>query len=213
MATNRFIPLISTVPGAVPTASALYQGEVAINVADGLIFTRSGSSILVLNEFDKSNLISSSQQVLDIINNSTITPYLVSSSAFAGSFTGSIETSQIKVTAGGFNLHISTSVATGIFGETRLIDPPMSNTQFAGASIDYTAQRPNNLRAGTIISSWSGSSIAYTDISSTDVGNTEDLSFNLISIGNDVRLRAYSAGSGSGAWSIQFLFKLFPNLL
>jgi hypothetical protein len=46
---NRFIPLFSTQSGAVPTASALYQGELAINIADGKLFTRSGSRVIQLN--------------------------------------------------------------------------------------------------------------------------------------------------------------------
>jgi len=49
MPENRYIPLTSTVPGAVPTASGLYQGELALNVTDGRLYTRSGSQIIVLN--------------------------------------------------------------------------------------------------------------------------------------------------------------------
>jgi hypothetical protein len=49
---NRFIPLFSTQAGAVPTASALYQGELAINVVDGKLFTRSGSRVIQLNSRD-----------------------------------------------------------------------------------------------------------------------------------------------------------------
>lgn len=49
MPQNRFIPLFSTQSGAIPTASALYEGELAINIADGRLFTRSGSAIVLLN--------------------------------------------------------------------------------------------------------------------------------------------------------------------
>ena len=49
MPQNRFIPLFSTQSGAIPTASALYEGELAVNIADGRLFTRSGSSVVLLN--------------------------------------------------------------------------------------------------------------------------------------------------------------------
>lgn len=52
MPANRFIPLLSSQSGAVPTASALYPGEIAINIADGLLYTRSGSNIIELNSRD-----------------------------------------------------------------------------------------------------------------------------------------------------------------
>ena len=48
MAFNRFVPLYSTQSGAVPTASALVEGELAINIADGKLYTRSGSNIVLL---------------------------------------------------------------------------------------------------------------------------------------------------------------------
>jgi len=149
-------------------------------------------------------IVSSSVQTVEYINNQIITP---------SSVTASIQSTQIQVKSDTSNVYLSSSVVTGVYDETRVIDPPISVQSFSGVSIEYTAQRTSGIRSGFIIGSWSGSTTTYTDVSNTDIGSTEDLSFNLIRIGDNIRLRALSIGSGTGTWSIQFLFKLFPNLL
>jgi len=87
MAINRFIPLHSSQSGAIPTASGLFPGELAINTADGKLFTRHGDQVIALN--DTTNFVSSSQQVINHINNQPITPLSVLATSFTGSFTGS----------------------------------------------------------------------------------------------------------------------------
>lgn len=206
MTQNRFIPLHSLVAGAVPTASGLYQGELALNLADGRIYTRSGSSILVLNETN--GFFSSSQQI-DINEIPGIDNYAtLGSNEFEGTqqITGSV------IFSGG-NVEVSSSLKTGIFNATELIDPLIPTTKYSGVSIEYTAQRTSAIRSGIILASWNGSSITYTDVSNTEIGDSNDLSFNFVRIGDDIRFRAYSQGLGSGEWTAQFLFKMFPNLM
>lgn len=149
-------------------------------------------------------IVSSSVQTVEYINNQVITP---------SSVTASIQSTQIQVKSDTSNVYLSSSVVTGVYAETRIIYPPISVTEFSGASIEYTAQRTSDVRSGMIISSWNNSDITYTDVSNTDIGNTQDLSFNFVRTDGVILLRAVSAGSGVGNWTIQFLFKLFPNLL
>lgn len=208
MTQNRFIPLHSLVAGAVPTASGLYQGELALNLADGRIYTRSGSSILVLNETE--GFFSSSQQI-DVEEIPGINDFArrTESNTFQGTqeITGSI-------IFNGASVEVSSSMKSGIFNATELVDPLISATKYSGISIEYTAQRANAIRSGIILASWSGSTITHTDVSNTEIGDdTNDLSFNFVRIGDDIRLRAYSQGLGSGEWTVQFLFKMFPNLM
>jgi hypothetical protein len=317
---NRFIPLISNIPNAVPTASGMYDGELAVNIADGKLYTKSGSFIIALNEFNTEGFVSSSLQVIKLIDGYEIRPSIVSASFFAGnllgtatsasyvriadidgfgeysesieirledlenfsaslditfatdeevfvtasilqgnidqklstasfaefsssyttgsftgSFTGSLsyndlvqvpggivssssqitelELTKLDIDGGAANLTITGSIVLDVFDETRVIEPPLLASQYSGANIEYVAQRQGAIRAGNIIASWSGSSVTYTDVSNTDVGDTSDISFNLIRIDNDIRLRVYSMGTGTGVWSIHVLYKLFPNLL
>jgi hypothetical protein len=85
---NRFIPLISNIPKAVPTASGMYDGELAVNIADGKLYTKSGSFIIALNEFNTEGFVSSSLQVINLIDGYEIRPSIVSASFFAGNLLG-----------------------------------------------------------------------------------------------------------------------------
>jgi hypothetical protein len=150
-------------------------------------------------------LVSSSVQALG---------WTVESASFASKVRGVVETSQLSVLTNAPTTAtvISSSVKSGIFAATEIIDPPFSSIQHSGVSVEYVAQRTGALRAGALYATWSGSSISYTDVSNTGVGDTSDLSFNFIRVGDNILLRAYSAGLGSGAWTIQCLFKMFSNV-
>ena len=66
----------------------------------------------------------------------------------------------------------STTAATtqSIFG--------LSTSSYDGAFFDYTVQSGSNARAGSIMSVWNGSTINFTETTTTDIGDTTD--FNLI---------------------------------
>ena len=198
MPANRFIPLYNSQHGAVPTASAMFDGELAVNISDGKLYTKSGSAIVALN--DTSNFVSSSAQVVGLIVNQDIQPR-------------SVESSEFKMDAGTVSITFTGSINTGIFGATEYVQPYISTTRYSGMTVEYLAQRPGACRMGIIMAAWlSTSSITFTDISTTDIGDTSDISFMFLSGSNELRLRVNSAGSGSGAWTVQSLFKLFPNL-
>ena len=198
MPANRFIPLYNSQYGAVPTASAMYDGELAVNISDGKLYTKSGSAIVALN--DTTNFVSSSAQVVGLIVNQDIQPR-------------SVESSEFKMDAGAVSIIFTGSINTGIFGATEYIQPYISTTQYSGMTVEYLAQRPGACRMGIIMASWlDTASVTFTDISTTDIGDTSDISFRFLSSSNELRLRVNSDGSGSGAWTVQSLFKLFPNL-
>jgi hypothetical protein len=152
------------------------------------------------NVVNKPTLVSSSQQVISAISGNNITP-------------SSITTNGLQLTTQVEPTIISSSRKSGIFNATEVFDPTFPADDFSGVLVEYVAQREMAVRTGILYASWSGSSITYTDVSNTDVGDTTDLSFNFARINGDVVLRAYSLGTGAGAWSVQCLFKMFPNLL
>lgn len=200
MAANRFIPLVSSQSGAVPTASALFPGELALNIADGKLFTRSGSAILVLNDDTlPSGVVSASAQVVGYISGSNIVPNQVTSNEY-------------KIIAGNVSLTFTGSVSTGIFGATEYVLPFIPTGSFSATTVEYVASRVGGLRVGVILAGWSGSNTTVTDISSTDVGDTSDIRFSLVQSDGYIKLRVESLGSGSYPWTVQSLFKLFPVL-
>lgn len=160
----------------------------------------SASSVQFDDIQNKPPLISGSAQVVSAIQGQDIAPSTVTTNAL-------LLNTQSSSTI------ISSSVKTNIFDSTEIIDPPFNVTAYSGVLVEYVAQRQEGVRTGMLYGSWSGSTITYTDVSNTDVGDTSDLSFNFIRVADDILLRAYSVGSGSGAWTVQCLFKMFPNLL
>jgi hypothetical protein len=197
MPANRFIPLYNSQYGAVPTASAMYDGELAVNIADGKLYTKSGSAIVALN--DTTNFVSSSAQVVGLLVDTTIEPAIVKSNEF-------------RLDAGTVHMTFTGSTNTGIFGATEDVKPYISTTDYSGTTIEYIAQRPGATRIGMIMATWSGSSVVFTDVSTADIGDTKDIAFGFIQSGSYFKLRVNSFGLGSGAWTVQSLFKLFPNL-
>jgi hypothetical protein len=143
--------------------------------------------------------ITASSQIIDSISGNTIQPT-------------SIETNDFRLNAGGVQMVFTGSVSTGIFGVSEYVRPFISTTEYSGASIEYMATRPGASRMGIIIATWSGSLLSFTDVSTADVGDTRDISFGFLQFGNELRLRVNSDGSGSGTWTVQSLFKLFPNI-
>ena len=200
MASNRFIPLLSSQSGAVPTASALFPGELAVNIADGKLFTRSGSAILVLNDVKiPGGTPTSSAQIIGYISGSTITPH-------------SVQSDEFKLNAGSVSLVFTGSVNTGIFGSTEYVYPFIPTSSYVGATVEYAASRPGGIRVGILMAAWQNSQSTVTDISSTDAGDTADINFSLVQDNGYMKLRVQSAGSGSYPWTVQSLFKLFPSL-
>jgi hypothetical protein len=200
MAANRFIPLVSSQSGAVPTASALFPGELALNIADGRLFTRSGSAILLLNDLQiPGGVVSASAQVIGYISGSDIAPAKVTSNEY-------------KLNAGNVSLTFTGSVNTGIFGATEYVMPFIPTSSFCAATVEYVASRPGGVRVGVLLAGWSGSNNTVTDVSSTDIGDTSDIQFSLVQNGGYMKLRVESLGSGSYPWTVQSLFKLFPTL-
>ena len=200
MASNRFIPLLSSQSGAVPTASALFPGELAVNIADGKLFTRSGSAILLLNDVKiPGGVPTSSAQIIGYISGSDITPH-------------SVQSDEFKLNAGSVSLVFTGSVNTGIFGATEYVYPFIPTSSYVGATVEYAASRPGGIRVGILMAAWQGSQSTVTDISSTDAGDTADINFSLVQDNGYMKLRVQSAGSGSYPWTVQSLFKLFPSL-
>ena len=200
MASNRFIPLLSSQSGAVPTASALFPGELAVNIADGKLFTRSGSAILLLNDMTLPHGIpTSSVQIIGYISGSDITPH-------------SVQSDEFRLNAGSVSLVFTGSVNTGIFGATEYVYPFIPTSSYVGATVEYAASRPGGIRVGILMAAWQGSQSTVTDISSTDAGDTADINFSLVQNNGYMKLRVQSAGSGSYPWTVQSLFKLFPSL-
>ncbi len=134
----------------------------------------------------------------------------VTATSVTSSLYGSVQSSQLEINAGQFTVLFTGSINTGIFGVSEYIYPYISTTRYSGMVVEYLAQRTGACRMGIIMAAWlNTASVIFTDVSTTDIGDTSDISFKFLSSSNELRLRVSSEGSGSGAWTVQSLFKLF----
>lgn len=207
----------------VPTSLTIQAdaGSDVINLkTDTLLVTGSGAITTKINnnviEIAAEGLISSSTQVdyNDLLN---IPPGIVSSSQqfdnLNDNFTGSFLAKKVVVDSGGYGVVITGSRLTGVYNELQVVNLPIPSASFSAAHMEYVAQRGDETRAGVVMASWNSAGINFTDISHADVNDTYDLSFNVVSLGENIFLRAQSVGIGLGDWSIQVMYKLFPKLI
>jgi hypothetical protein len=75
---------------------------------------------------------------------------------------------------------------------------------FNSAFYNYSISSGSNARAGQIISVWSGSTIRYTEVTTTDIGNTNSALFAVGISGANVQLQFTS----SGVWSVRSIVNL-----
>ena len=104
------------------------------------------------------------------------------------------------------------SLAEGIFGVSETVYT-CTTSSYCSALVEYVAERANSIRVGQIMATWLDGTIKFTDLSTTDIGDANDISFNVVLNGGNVNFRVTSLGIGSGAWTVQTVFKLFPRLV
>jgi hypothetical protein len=91
---------------------------------------------------------------------------------------------------------------------TTVVDIPF--TAGTGAVIDYTviSQGGVNQRSGTIIATWNSNTspyVAFSEVSTKDIGNTGTFFFNCVKVGNDFILRTEQT---SGNWTIKVITRV-----
>jgi hypothetical protein len=73
----------------------------------------------------------------------------------------------------------------------------MSKTASVGAYFDYYVYDGANIRIGTVMSVWNGVDITYTELSTTDIGDTSPISLSTDILDDDIILLATIT---SGTW-------------
>ena len=66
----------------------------------------------------------------------------------------------------------------------------------------YTMFSGANARAGEFITVWNGTTVTYTDISTTDIGDTSTIVFSSAVVGSNIEINAVAGASG---WKIKML--------
>jgi hypothetical protein len=72
---------------------------------------------------------------------------------------------------------------------------------FDGANFDYLVKSGNNMRGGMIMGVWDGTTSKFNEVSTTDIGNTSNVTFNVT---NNGRLQTTIT---SGTWTIEVMYR------
>lgn len=75
---------------------------------------------------------------------------------------------------------------------------------YDGAWFEYTAKSGSNARAGTIMAIWSGSSVNFTETTTTDFGNTNGLNLGVFISGSNMAL---TGSATTSAWTIKTIVR------
>ncbi len=96
----------------------------------------------------------------------------------------------------------TTTKVTANSGTTNIYSIPTS--AYTGAFFEYTVNDGTNLRAGNIMSIWSGNTVNYTETSTNDIGDTTPITFDL-SISSGLAYLRTSATTNS--WVVKTIIR------
>ena len=136
--------------------------------------------------------------------NSTTASYALTSTSASYASTSTsgsyAATASVASTTFGIGATIQTygSVASSIVGSNNLFS--QNTGSYTSAFFKYTATSGSNTRAGEVISVWNGTTTSYTDFSTVDIGNTNNVTASISIVTGQVQFNVQTNSSG---WAIK----------
>ncbi len=97
---------------------------------------------------------------------------------------------------------VTLGTGTGTFGSFTVYSLPTAS--YDTAFFEYSIKSGSNARAGTIMAIQAGSSVNFTETTTTDIGNTTAVSFTVLVSGSNLALTGSSA---TGSWTIKSIVR------
>ena len=83
----------------------------------------------------------------------------------------------------------------------------LNTSSYDSAFFDYTVHSASNARAGSIMAVWSASVISYTETSTSDIGNTSPIDFNVIISSSGASLVSVTDSTSPNTWKVKTIIK------
>jgi hypothetical protein len=133
-------------------------------------------------------------------------------SGMTGTISGSLQLSNLGYATTGSNNFVGNQTINGCLtiNNAKICSTAVtisSNTEifnlggFDGAFFDYVVKNGSNMRAGNIASVWDGAAASFNETTTTDLGNTSAISFNVSGTG------ILSTIISSGTWTVEVLYR------
>lgn len=211
--------------GSTDTGSLLVTASIDPTSNDTIIFTKGNGStfnVVVNNVQSSSYALTSSLPLQGVVTasalNSTITFTRGNGSTFnvtvaqSGSVATASYATYAETASYSSNFVIQSTLAlNGTLTDTAAVASTIvgSNNLFTqdtgsrtSAFCKYTIVKSNNARIGEFITVWNGTTTTYYDNSTTDIGNTADITFQSSIVTGQIQINAIAASSG---WTIKML--------
>lgn len=101
------------------------------------------------------------------------------------------------------NNPISGSLTQSLSGTTTTV-MSVETGSYYGAFFDYVVVSGSNSRAGSVMSTWNGTSVVYNEVTTADIGNTNEVTMSVDLSGTEVRLRS----TNTNQWSVKSLVRM-----
>lgn len=209
----------SRVVGTVTSASYALTASFALNGGGGAAFPFSGSAVISGSLF----VSSSTTNVLTIQGSGSAQPiFTVQGSAgqlfaITDSLSGSLFSvndisglpilevfSDNTTLIGDYQAPAlyTTKRVTSVAGNNVIYS--LATSSYDGAFFDYVAKSGSNARAGNIMALWSGTSVNFTETTTTDFGSTSGLAFTVFISGSNLVL---SGSTSTANWNIKTIIR------
>lgn len=83
----------------------------------------------------------------------------------------------------------------------------LSTSSYDGVFFDYTITSASNARAGNIMSIWNGGSITHTETTTTDIGSTSGIAFDMIISQSQAQLVAVTDSTDPNTWKVKTIIR------
>lgn len=188
------------------TGSVSVTGSVRANAGfTGSLFGSSSFSTTASFAISSSRAVTSSFAITS--SNATTASYAINAAA-ASSFpyTGSAVITGSLIVTGAFYLDdVRMETSSSIASASVVTVASYATGSYRSGFYTYVISSGSNMRSGQLIGVWTGSTVNYAEVSTTDIGNTATASFAIALSGNNVNLNF----SAPGTWTV----KTTTNLL
>jgi hypothetical protein len=122
-------------------------------------------------------------------------------------------TERMRISSGSISITGSLLLSSSLYSSLGATASAATTTTIASIStgsytagfFDYTVASGSNSRAGTVMSVWNGASVQYTDNSTLDIGNTNDVTMSIALSGGNILLRSTTTAF---QWIIKTTYRL-----
>lgn len=99
---------------------------------------------------------------------------------------------------------LNTTLRFTLNQSSSIINPIIPTASYDAVFYDYMIRSGSNARAGQIMGIWSGSTVNFTEVVTTDFGNTDSVNFSVIIISGSLVL---SGSASSGPWTMKTIIR------